>query len=79
MSRAPVSIRQSSLGRGVREKPKNCQYSAGGRAAVGGMRLSDHWRNMFLAMKTTLAGRSARRRMKYGYHSVPNGMYTLMP
>src|ERR1019366_2338748 len=31
-------------------------------------------RNMFRAMKSTLAGRSARRRMKYGYHSVPNGM-----
>lgn len=27
----------------------------------------------FLAMKRALAGRSARRRMKYGYHSVPKG------
>ena len=36
-------------------------------------------RNMFFAMNSTFAGRSARRRMKYGYHSVPNGMYTRIP
>lgn len=29
---------------------------------------------MFRAMKNTFAGRSPSRRMKYGYHSVPNGM-----
>ncbi len=27
----------------------------------------------FFAMKNTFAGRSPRRRMKYGYHSVPKG------
>jgi hypothetical protein len=30
-------------------------------------------RKKFLARKRTLAGRSARRRMKYGYHSSPKG------
>src|SRR4029079_13323581 len=29
-------------------------------------------------MNATLAGRSARRRMRYGYHCVPNGTYTRM-
>jgi len=33
-------------------------------------------RSMFLAMNSTLAGRSASRRMKYGYHARPNGTYT---
>jgi hypothetical protein len=33
----------------------------------------NHLRSMFFAMKKTLAGRSASRRMKYGYHSCPNG------
>ena len=28
----------------------------------------------FRARKNAFAGRSARRRMKYGYHSVPNGI-----
>ena len=28
---------------------------------------------MLPAMKAMLAGRSARRRMRYGYHCVPNG------
>ena len=32
-----------------------------------------YFRSMFLAMKNTLAGRSPKRRMKYGYHSVPKG------
>ena len=31
-------------------------------------------RSRFLAINQTLAGRSASRRMKYGYHSVPNGI-----
>ena len=31
-------------------------------------------RNMLRAMNSTLAGRSASRRMKYGYHSDPNGI-----
>ena len=30
--------------------------------------------SMFFAMKNTLAGRSASRRMKYGYHSRPKGI-----
>ena len=30
-------------------------------------------------MKATFAGRSARRRMRYGYHWVPNGTYTRTP
>lgn len=30
------------------------------------------------AMNARLAGRSARRRMRYGYHCVPNGTYTRM-
>ena len=32
-----------------------------------------HFRSKFRAMKNTFAGRSPNRRMKYGYHSVPNG------
>src|SRR5690349_12160582 len=32
--------------------------------------------NKFLATNRAFAGRSANLRMKYGYHSVPNGMYT---
>jgi len=35
---------------------------------------STQLRSMFLATKKTFAGRSAKRRIKYGYHSVPNGM-----
>jgi len=30
-------------------------------------------RSMLRAIKNTFAGRSPRRRMKYGYHSAPNG------
>ena len=30
-------------------------------------------RSILRAMKNTFAGRSPRRRMKYGYHSEPNG------
>ena len=33
-------------------------------------------RTTLAAMKITLAGRSARRRIRYGYHCSPNGMYT---
>src|SRR5262245_51754369 len=35
-------------------------------------------RMTFPVMKATFAGRSARRRMRYGYHCVPNGTYTRM-
>ncbi len=38
-----------------------------------------HFLNICLAIKNTFAGRSASRRMKYGYHSVPNGIYTRNP
>ena len=33
-------------------------------------------RTMLPVMKAMFAGRSASRRMRYGYHCVPNGMYT---
>ena len=33
-------------------------------------------RRMFPAMNAMLAGRSASRRMRYGYHWVPKGTYT---
>jgi hypothetical protein len=32
-----------------------------------------YFRKKFLARKSTFAGRSASRRMKYGYHSSPKG------
>ena len=32
-----------------------------------------HQRKKFLTIKSTLAGRSPSRRMKYGNHSFPNG------
>jgi hypothetical protein len=35
---------------------------------------SGYERNRLRAMKKTFAGRSPKRRMKYGYHSVPKGM-----
>src|SRR5580704_1614198 len=35
-------------------------------------------RKTFPVMNATLAGRSASRRMRYGYHCVPNGTYTRM-
>ena len=43
------------------------------REAPSAQRGGVHLRSMFLAMKRTLAGRSASRRMKYGYHSLPKG------
>jgi hypothetical protein len=33
-----------------------------------------YFRSKFLATNNALAGRSARRRMKYGYHSAPKGI-----
>lgn len=35
--------------------------------------LNSYERSIFLAIKKTFAGRSPNRRMKYGYHSAPNG------
>jgi hypothetical protein len=34
---------------------------------------SSYFLNMLRKTKKALAGRSPKRRMKYGYHSVPNG------
>lgn len=36
-------------------------------------------RKKLFATKKAFAGLSAMRRMKYGYHSVPKGVYTRMP
>jgi hypothetical protein len=58
----------------------------GGRALVGALIAAkrgvvDYFRRKdsfttFPTMKTMLAGRSARRRIKYGYQCVPKGTYT---
>src|SRR5687767_818477 len=50
-------------------------------AAQGGVFRHFGWTdsfNTFERMKAILAGRSARRRMRYGYQCVPNGTYTRM-
>jgi len=46
-------------------------------------RVRAHLENMasfktLIVMKAMLAGRSANRRIRYGYHCVPNGTYTRM-
>lgn len=46
------------------------------RSAQSGL---PHLLTIWRAMNSTFAGRSANRRMKYGYHSVPNGIYTRKP
>lgn len=58
----------------------------GGRALVGALiaaerRIVDYFRRRdsfttFPTMKTIFAGRSARRRIRYGYQCVPKGTYT---
>jgi len=45
------------------------------RGVVDYFRRSDSF-TTFPTMKTMLAGRSARRRIKYGYQCVPKGTYT---
>jgi hypothetical protein len=55
----PFSLR-ASLGSEVRCRPPDADARF-------------HFRNIFRAIKNTFAGRSPNRRMKYGYHSVPNG------
>ena len=76
--RYPPFARASPLQ--VPHRPPAAQSEAGKRSCERPTADGDpHFLNICLAIKNTFAGRSASRRMKYGYHSVPNGIYTLSP
>ena len=73
------NIAQLRDGRGPSRKLSNWREQTSAAGPPGFENPFQFSRNMLRITKPTLAGRSPSRRMKYGNHWRPNGMYNRTP